>query len=99
MDQLLKRLVAVKVLNSELTEDENFLGRFEREAQSIAALEHPNILSVYDYGQAENTAYLVTSYVEGGTLHDKLRKDKKFTLEQARQSLTQVTAALDDSHR
>jgi tetratricopeptide (TPR) repeat protein/tRNA A-37 threonylcarbamoyl transferase component Bud32 len=99
MDQLLKRRVAVKVLNSELTEDENFLTRFEREAQSIAALEHPNILSVYDYGQAEDTAYLVTPYVEGGTLHDKLRREKKFNLQQASQYLTQVSAALDYAHR
>src|SRR4051812_27883660 len=99
MDQLLKRRVAVKVLNSELVADENFLGRFEREAQSIAALEHPNILSVYDYGQAEDTAYLVTPYVEGGTLFDKLRREKKFTLEQASQYLTQVAAALDYAHR
>lgn len=99
MDQLLKRRVAVKVLNSELTEDENFLARFEREAQSIAALEHPNILTVYDYGQAEDTAYLVTPYVEGGTLHDKLRTQKKFSLQEASQYLTQVAAALDYAHR
>lgn len=99
MDQLLKRRVAVKVLNSELTEDENFLTRFEKEAQSIAALEHPNILSVYDYGQAEDTAYLVTPYVEGGTLHDKLRAQKKFTLQEASAYLTQVAAALDYAHR
>ncbi|MDB5080302.1 MAG: hypothetical protein JWP00_2226 [Chloroflexi bacterium] len=99
MDQLLKRRVAVKVLNSELTEDENFLTRFEREAQSIAALEHPNILSVYDYGQAEDTAYLVTPYIEGGTLHDKLRRVKKFNLQEASQYLTQVAAALDYAHR
>ncbi len=99
MDQLLKRRVAVKVLNSELTEDENFLTRFEKEAQSIAALEHPNILTVYDYGQAEDTAYLVTPYIEGGTLHDKLRKERKFTLQQASAYLTQVAAALDYAHR
>jgi serine/threonine protein kinase/tetratricopeptide (TPR) repeat protein len=86
-------------LNSELTEDENFLTRFEKEAQSIAALEHPNILSVYDYGQAEDTAYLVTPYIEGGTLHDKLRKERKFTLPQASAYLTQVAAALDYAHR
>lgn len=99
MDQLLKRRVAVKVLNSELTEDENFLSRFEKEAQSIAALEHPNILSVYDYGQAEDTAYLVTPYIEGGTLHDKLRIQKKFNLQEASSYLTQVAAALDYAHR
>src|SRR3954447_7558620 len=71
-DQLLKRRVAVKVLNRTLTADETFLSRFELEAQAVAGLDHPNILSVHDYGQAEGTAYLIMPYVEGGTLQDKL---------------------------
>jgi serine/threonine-protein kinase len=98
-DQLLKRRVAVKVLNSELTEDENFLARFEREAQSIASLEHPNILGVYDYGQAEGTAYLVMPYIEGGTLHDKLRRERKLSLAETSYYLQQAAAALDYAHR
>ncbi len=98
-DQLLKRRVAVKVLNSDLTEDANFLGRFEREAQSIASLDHPNILAVYDYGQADNTAYLVMPYIEGGTLHDKMRRDKQLTMQQASAYLNQAAAALDYAHR
>ncbi len=99
-DQLLKRQVAVKVLNSDLlSEDESFLGRFEREAQSIAGLDHSNILGVYDYGQAEDTAYLVMPYVEGGTLHHKLRREKKLSFEVASQYLQQAAAALDYAHR
>ncbi|MBN9390530.1 MAG: protein kinase [Chloroflexi bacterium] len=98
-DQLLKRRVAVKILNPELTADENFLARFEREAQAVAAFEHPNILSVYDYSHSEKTACLVTPYIEGGTLYDKLYKEGKFSLPRASAYLTQVAAALDYAHR
>ena len=98
-DQLLKRNVAVKVLHSDLTEKDDFLERFEREAQSIAALDHPNILAIYDYGQAEETAYLVMPLVEGGTLNDKLRQKKKFDLPEANHYLQQAAAALDYAHR
>ncbi len=63
-DLVLKRRVAVKILNPDLVAqaaetEQDFLSRFEREAQAVAALEHPNILGIYDYGQAEGTAYLV----------------------------------------
>ena len=98
-DQLLKRRIAVKILNSDLIEDASFVGRFEREAQSVASLDHPNILAIYDYGQAFGTAYLVMPFVEGGTLHDLLKRDKKLTLQQTGQYLNQAAAALDYAHR
>ncbi len=98
-DQLLKRRVAIKVLDSNLTEDETFLARFEQEAQSIASLEHPNILGIYDYGQAEGTAYLVMPFIEGGTLYDRLRREKKLSLSQAGLYLQQAAMALDYAHR
>lgn len=98
-DTLLKRRVAVKVLNAELTEDNDFLARFEREAQSIASLDHPNILTVFDYGQAEDTAYLVMPYVDGGTLHQLLRQQRVLSLERTAHYLNQAAAALDYAHR
>jgi eukaryotic-like serine/threonine-protein kinase len=98
-DQTLKRRVAVKVLNANLFEDESFLKRFENEAQAVAALEHPNILPVYDYGQTDNTVYLIMPFVEGGTLHDRLRRQKKFNLQTASQYLQQIASALDYAHR
>jgi eukaryotic-like serine/threonine-protein kinase len=98
-DQTLKRRVAVKVLNANLFEDDSFLRRFEQEAQSVAALEHPNILPVYDYGQADDTVYLVMPFVEGGTLHEKLRKQQKFNLQEANLYLQQIASALDYAHR
>jgi serine/threonine protein kinase len=69
----LERSVAVKVLDpAYLTDDSEILARFRREAKAIANLRHPNILTVYDYGEEEGLAYIVMEYVEGGTLKDRL---------------------------
>ncbi len=69
----LERWVAVKVLDPVYTSQESdMLTRFRREAKAIAALRHPNILTVYDYGEEEGLAYIVMEYVEGGTLKDRL---------------------------
>jgi serine/threonine protein kinase len=70
----LERWVAVKVLDPLYTSKESdVLTRFRREARAIAALRHPNILTVYDYGEEEGLAYIVMEYVEGGTLKDRLK--------------------------
>jgi serine/threonine protein kinase len=70
----LERSVAVKVLDPAfITDDSDVLARFRREAKAIAALRHPNILTVYDYGEEEGLAYIVMEYVEGGTLKDRLQ--------------------------
>src|SRR5438105_613584 len=71
-DLLLKRRIAIKVLNPDLTADATFLARFVHEAQAIAALDHPNILVIHDYGQIDGTAYLVMPYIPGGTLQDRI---------------------------
>lgn len=70
----LARWVAVKVLDpAYITDDSQVLARFRREARTIAALPHPNILTVHDYGEEEGLTYIVMEYVEGGTLKDQLR--------------------------
>ncbi|MBN1179012.1 MAG: protein kinase [Anaerolineae bacterium] len=68
----LGRWVAIKILQAAGTGDEEFLARFRREARAIAALRHPNILTVYDYGEEEGLAYIVMEYVAGGTLKAEL---------------------------
>jgi len=69
----LERSVAVKVLDpAYISDDSDILARFRREAKAIANLRHPNILTVYDYGEEEGLAYIVMEYVEGGTLKDRL---------------------------
>ena len=73
-DQVLDRIVAAKVLKSEYTDDPSFLARFRNEARHTAALSHPNIASVYDYGETvddtgtKKLAFLVMEFVEGQPL-------------------------------
>ena len=69
----LRREVAIKVILPEIAGSAGFQERFEREAQMIASLEHPNIVSVYDFGEEGDLTYLVMQYVGGGTLRDQLR--------------------------
>lgn len=70
----LERWVAVKVLDpTYISDDSEVLARFRREAKAIALLRHPNILTVYDYGEEEGLAFIVMEYVESGTLKDQLR--------------------------
>lgn len=68
----LERWVAVKILRPTEASDEEFLARFRREARTIAALRHPNILTIYDYGEEGGIAYIVMEYVAGGTLKARL---------------------------
>ncbi|HCP73219.1 MAG TPA: serine/threonine protein kinase, partial [Ktedonobacter sp.] len=75
-DTLLQRYVAIKILHANLQEDPNFITRFEREAQLIASLHHPNIVQIHDFQITripESTtpiAYMVMDYIEGGTLDE-----------------------------
>ncbi|RLC58887.1 MAG: hypothetical protein DRI79_14075 [Chloroflexi bacterium] len=68
----LERWVALKVLEMGQVGDQEFLARFRREAKAIAALRHPNILTIYDYGEEKGIAYIVMEYVPGGTLKARL---------------------------
>ena len=71
-DTRLDRLVAVKVLGAHLGEDKAAMARFEREAKAVAALSHPNILSIFDFGHEGETAYAVMELLEGETLRERL---------------------------
>jgi serine/threonine protein kinase len=68
----LERWVAIKVLAPALMTDPQFLARFRREARTLSTLRHPNILTIYDYGEEGGLAYLVAEYVSGGTLRSRL---------------------------
>src|SRR5215469_9969307 len=97
-DLLLDRPVALKVLFPELSVDRAFVERFRREAKAAANLTHPNIVSIYDWGQGEHTYFIVMEYVNGRTLSSLLRDGP---LEPARAAAigTSVAAALDFAHR
>src|SRR5579862_8593932 len=73
-DLLLDRYVALKVLFPELSVDRSFVERFRREAKAAANLTHPNIVSVYDWGQGANTYFIVMEYVDGRTLSALLKE-------------------------
>jgi eukaryotic-like serine/threonine-protein kinase len=72
-DLLLGRLVAIKLLHEGLTDDEEFLHRFQQEARAAAKLSHPNIVTVHDIGQDDHRQYIVMEYVEGRTLKQVVR--------------------------
>src|SRR5205807_8207573 len=79
LDTQLQRYVAIKLLHANLKEDPHFIARFEREAQLIASLHHPNIVQIHDFqiasSEEEGTiAYMVMDYVEGKTLADYIRR-------------------------
>jgi serine/threonine-protein kinase len=94
----MKRYVAVKVMAPDLASDPGFVGRFMREVELIAALEHPHILPVIDYGEAEGNHYLVMRYIEGGSLDD-LMKRQTLSLEEAARLVGQMASALDYAHK
>jgi len=68
----LDRVVAVKILNKALCDNEEFIKRFEREAKSIARINHPNIMAVYDFGQTDGMWYMVVEYIEGSSLAKRI---------------------------
>src|SRR5437588_3398574 len=71
-DARLNRDVAIKVLPAAFSRDPERLRRFQQEAQAAAALNHPNILAVHDFGEHEGAPYIVTEFLEGETLRDRL---------------------------
>ncbi|MFH1228231.1 MAG: protein kinase [Planctomycetota bacterium] len=93
----LDRFVAVKVLPAKLSSDPEFLKRFNREAKALARLSHPNIVPVYDMGQAGNSFYFVMEFVEGVALRD-LIADKKLLPAEALALVPQLCDALEYAH-
>jgi serine/threonine protein kinase len=92
------RYVAVKVLPPHPGLDQQFIERFKLEARTIARLQHPHILPLYDYGVEDDILYLVMAYIEGGSLGDRIDSGR-LTPRQAEPILRQVAAALDYAHR
>lgn len=96
-DLLLDREVALKVLFPELSVDQSFVRRFRREAQAAASLAHPNIVSIYDWGQGESTYCIVMEYVDGRTLSAMVR-EAPLDPRRAATIGADVAAALDFAH-
>ncbi|HEX7097429.1 MAG TPA: protein kinase, partial [Acidimicrobiales bacterium] len=98
-DQLLDRPVAVKVLFPEYASDPSFVERFRREAQAAANLNHPNIVSVYDWGEESGTYFIVMEYVDGRSLSEILRTEGPLHPDRAADIAIDVAAALGFAHR
>ena len=98
-DVSLHRQVAIKVLHPALAGDQAFLKRFRAEARAVAALNHPNILRVYDWGEEGNEPYLVLEYLAGGSLRQVFDTGTLLTPEQAVRVGIEACAGLDYAHR
>ncbi len=98
-DQLLDRPVAVKVLFPQFAAEPSFVARFRREAQAAANLNHPSIVAVYDWGEHEDTYFIVMEYVEGQTLAELIAGEGHLSPDRAAAITIDVAAALGFAHR
>lgn len=94
----LNRAVAIKVLPSGLGANPDFALRFRREAQTVAALQHPHIIPIHDYGSEGNLTYIVMPLLTGGTLADRLKAGAHFSLPAVVDLLKKLASALDHAH-
>ncbi|EFO80380.1 protein kinase [Oscillochloris trichoides DG-6] len=97
-DTLLRRPVAIKVLAAQLSMDSEFVRRFEREARTAAALRHPNIITIYDVGEAEGFYYIAMELINGRSLHSILTEQSALGLGYAISLLDPIAQALDFAH-
>ena len=97
-DTKLKRDVAIKILPDEFSRDTDRVSRFQREAESLAALNHQNIAAIYDLQQSDATRFLILEFVEGDTLADILKKRGALPVDEALQIAKQICEALEAAH-
>src|SRR5574341_2250382 len=97
-DPRVKRDVAIKLLLAQLTDDPMLRERFESEAAIIAALDHPAIVPVYDYGEDKRQPYIVMRYMAGGSLESRLQKQGSLPLDETARIVERIAAALDQAH-
>lgn len=97
-DLRLSRTVALKVMRSDLTEDDEFIAKFDREARSAAVLSHQNIVSIFDQGVAHGQPYIVMEYVDGETLRRVISREAPLPPEQALTYMEGIASALAAAH-
>lgn len=97
-DTILDRRVAIKVLRGDLSGDEKFVRRFQREALSASSLSHPNIVEMYDVGEDDGLYYIVMEYIEGKTLKQLIKKRGSLTLSEAIDIMLQLTDGISHAH-
>ena len=97
-DHILGRVVAIKELKQEFSEDINFVTKFRTEAQSAAGLEHPNIVNIYDVGSENGLHFIVMEYVEGITLKTYIEKKGQLSFKEATSIAIQVARGIEAAH-
>ncbi len=95
----LRRKVAIKILLAAIAGQADVVIRFEREARAAATLSHPNIIDIYDVGEAEDIHYFVMKYIDGETLSQKMQREKKISPNETIHIMRQVADALDYAHQ
>jgi eukaryotic-like serine/threonine-protein kinase len=98
-DEELGRRVAIKILNDRHASDDQFVERFRREAKNAAGLSHPNIVSIYDRGEAEGTYYIAMEYLEGRSLKERIVADGPLPISDAIEVTRQILRAIGFAHR
>ena len=97
-DDILGRDVAVKILRLDYSNNEEFIKRFHREAQSVTTLSHPNIVNMYDVGEEDGIYYLVMEYVPGQTLKQYIIERGMLPIGEALDIMEQLTSAMAHAH-
>src|SRR5947207_8264364 len=96
-DEVLQRKVALKLLPVRFTQDRERVRRFQREARAVSALNHPNILTIYEIGHADSVHYIATEYIEGETLRERMAS-RRFTVAEVLEIAMGVAGALAAAH-
>ena len=97
--RILNRKVAIKVLQDEYSNDQEFIKRFQIEAQSAASLSHPNIVSIYDVANEGNLHYIVMELIEGTTLKELIKEKRRLEWRQAVEIASQIASGLAQAHK
>lgn len=98
-DVILDREVAIKMLRIDFANEEEFIKRFQREAQSATSLTHPNIVSIYDVGEEDDLYYIVMEYVHGMTLKQYIQQHSPVQVDKALDIMKQLTLAMSHAHQ
>ena len=97
-DTILEREVAVKILRGDLADDEKFVRRFQREANSASSLRHPNIVEVYDVGEDNGRYFIIMEYVNGKTLKSLIKRRGPLNLTEAIDIMLQLASGIACAH-
>ncbi|MHC0037213.1 Stk1 family PASTA domain-containing Ser/Thr kinase [Pseudoneobacillus sp. C159] len=98
-DMILDRDAALKMLRMDFANDEEFIRRFHREAQSATSLAHPNIVNIYDVGEEDGLYYIVMEFVDGQTLKQYIQQNAPLRVDEALEIMKQLTSAISHAHQ